>query len=120
MNIPYLGVVFFMVFAKITGSVLILFGIYIGLVHFELFSNVMFGINLVSVGIVIFIAHELVALFSNISSGGNKIIGIGVPLLFIIVAGSNFIINYMPEMIALNLKLIIAVIMCAEGLYRLH
>ncbi len=109
-----------MVFAKITGSVLILFGICIGLVHFELFSEIIYGVSLVSVGIIIFIAHELFALFNNISSGGNRIIGIGVPLLFIAVAGSNFIINYMPEMIALNLKLIIAVIMCAEGLYRLH
>ncbi len=109
-----------MVFAKIEGFALIFLGLLVGLIHFKMLSDVIYGINIITIAIFVFIAHEAYAIFKNLSSGGNKIISIGVPLLFIIIAGSYFIRAYIPELIALNITLIIAVLMCAEGLYRLH
>jgi len=109
-----------MVFARITGIIIILLGIFIGLSHFNIVSNTLFGFDLIMIGILIFIAHEAYSLIRNLSSDGNKLISTGVPLLFIIIAGSYFIRRYLPEIIASNIILIIAVLMCAEGLYRLH
>jgi len=109
-----------MVLAKITGGILIIFGIFVGLNHFGLFSYTLFGLDVVIIGILLFIAHEIYALVTNLSSDGNKAVGIGVPLLFTVIAGSYFIKEYIPEPIASNILLITAVLMCAEGLYRLH
>ena len=109
-----------MVFARITGIIIILLGIFIGLFHFNIVSNTLLGFDLIMIGILIFIAHEAYALIRNLSSDGNKLISIGVPLLFIIIAASYFIKAYTPEVIASNTPLIIAALMCAEGLYRLH
>ena len=109
-----------MVFARITGFITILLGIFIAVSHFGFLPNIMFGFNLVIIGILVFIVHELFALFMNISHDGNKIISVGVPLLFTLIAGSYFIRPYLPAVIASNILLIIAVLMVAEGLYRLH
>ena len=109
-----------MVFAKITGILIILLGIFIGLTHFNILSNIYFGFDLVMIGILLFILHEAFALFMNMKSDGNKIIGIGVPSLFIIIAASYFLRAYIPGAIASNITLIIPVLMIAEGLYRLH
>lgn len=109
-----------MVFAKIEGFALVFLGLLVGLIHFKMLSDVIYGINVITIAIFVFIAHEAYSLFKNLSSGGNKIISIGVPLLFIIIAGSYFIISYLPEPIASNILIITAAIICAEGLYRLH
>lgn len=109
-----------MVFARITGFLTILFGIFIGVSHFGFLPNTIFGFNFVTIGILVFIVHELFALFMNISHDGNKIIGVGVPLLFAIVAGSYFLSSYLPAAVASNILLIISVLMVAEGLYRMH
>ena len=109
-----------MVFAWITGLVTILFGIFIGISHFGFLPDTIFGFNIVTIGIIVFIIHELFALFKNMSSDGNKIISAGVPLLFTILAASYFIRSYLPGLLAANIQLIIAVLMVAEGLYRLH
>ncbi|MEA2036178.1 MAG: hypothetical protein U9O94_01615 [Nanoarchaeota archaeon] len=109
-----------MVLAQITGFVIILLGIFIGLTHFELIPDTISGFNLVSIGILVFIAHEAYALISNYANTENKLIGVGVPLLFVLIAGSYFIREFVPESISSSLTLVIAVLMCAEGLYRLH
>ena len=109
-----------MVFARITGAITIIFGIFIGLTHFNIISNYYFGLDLVMIGILLFIIHEAFALFMNMKSEGNKTISIGVPSLFIIVAASYFVRAFLPGAIASNITLIIPVLMIAEGLYRLH
>jgi len=109
-----------MAFAQITGIIIILFGISIGLVHFNLISSTVLGFNIVTIGILFFMLHEAYALIRNLSSDTNKIISVGVPLLFILIAGSNFIRPYLPGLIASNLTLIITILMIVEGLYRLH
>ncbi|MBW2975529.1 hypothetical protein KY366_07450 [Candidatus Woesearchaeota archaeon] len=109
-----------MVFARICGAVIIVLGAVIGVVHLGFLPETMHGVNVVAVGISLFIFHELFALFMNALGDGNKIVSTGVPLLFIIIAGSYFIMPYLPEMISSNILLVIAVLMCAEGLYRLH
>jgi len=109
-----------MVFARITGIIIILFGIFIGLTYFKIISNTLFGYNFVMIGIILFIIHEAYALIRNLLGGTNKIIGIGVPLIFIIIAGSYFIKENLPEAIVSTIPLITAALMIAEGLYRLH
>lgn len=109
-----------MVFARITGIIIIILGIFTGLTYFNILSPILFGYNLVFIGIIIFIAHELHALVMNLSSDGNKIVGIGVPLLFILVAASYFVRSYLPDAIVSTTPLITAAFMIAEGLYRLH
>lgn len=108
-----------MVFTKITGIIIIILGIFIGLNHFNIISTTLFGFNLVTIGIIIFIAHEALALVMNLSSG-NKIVSIGVPLLFILIAGSYFVQTRLPQVVSSNMLLIISILMIVEGLYRLH
>ena len=109
-----------MVFARITGIIIILFGIFTGLTYFKILQDTYFGYNIVMVGIIIFIAHELFALVMNLFNDSNKIVSIGVPLIFIAVAASYFVRSYIPEAIVPVIPLITAAFMCAEGLYRLH
>jgi len=109
-----------MVFARITGIIIIILGIFIGLTYFNILSPILFGYNVIMIGLIIFIAHELHALIMNLSSDSNKIVSIGVPLIFIIVAASYFIRIYLLEAVASTIPLISAAFMCAEGLYRLH
>ena len=109
-----------MVLAQITGIIVIIFGIFIGLNYFEIVPETFFGYNIVMIGIILFIAHEAYALIRNLSGETNKIVGIGVPLIFIIITGSYFIKGYLPEAIASTIPLITAALMVAEGLYRLH
>lgn len=108
-----------MVFAKITGVIIIAFGILIGLFHFSVLPARIQGIDFVPIGILVFIAHEALALFQN-SGSANKLIAFGVPIIFILVASSYFVISIMPEKISSVIPLAIAILMCAEGLYRLH
>jgi len=107
-------------FTKITGIIIILLGIFIGLTHFEVISNTLLGYDLVMIGILIFIAHELFALFMNLKSDTNKIISMGVPSLFILIAASYFARAFLPDFIASSIPLVIAILMVVEGLYRLH
>ena len=109
-----------MVFARITGFLTILFGIFIGVFHFGFLPSTIFGFDIVMIGIFVFIAHELFALFMNMSYDGNKIISVGVPLLFTLISGSYFLRAYLPQSLSSNILLIISVLMIAEGLYRLH
>ncbi len=109
-----------MVLARITGIVLILFGIFIGLTYFEIIPDTFLDYNLVVIGIVIFIAHEAFAIVGNITGGTNKIIGIGVPLIFIIIAALYFVKTFLPEAVSSTAPLVTAALMVAEGLYRLH
>ncbi|MBU0628811.1 MAG: hypothetical protein KKC75_06480 [Nanoarchaeota archaeon] len=109
-----------MVFARITGTIIIIFGLFIGSTYFNLIPSRLFGYDFILIGIILFIVHELHALIMNLSSDGNKIVGVGVPLLFMIISASYFIQSYLPEAIIQALPLIIAAFMLAEGLYRLH
>ncbi|MFH1641468.1 MAG: hypothetical protein ABIC04_01055 [Nanoarchaeota archaeon] len=104
---------------KIMGVLIIIMGILIGLIHFNILHNVIPGINLVNIGIIIFVFHELMGLITHLFKDGNKMISVGVPLLFIIVASSYFVRDYIP-IIGEHITLIIPVIMVVEGLYRLH
>ena len=109
-----------MVFARITGVVMILFGILIGGAHTGLFTPKPFGLNVVLIGLLVFIAHEVFALVMNYKGEGNKIISVGVPLVFIVIASSYFVSSFLPGFIADHVLLVNAVLMVAEGLYRLH
>lgn len=109
-----------MVFDKITGSSIVILGILIGLVYFDIIQNTFFAIDFVVIGIIIFIIHELINAMLNFSHTENKVIGLGVPVLFSILAGSYFIKDFMPQPISQVLLLMIAVLMIAEGLYRMH
>ncbi|MBI2139954.1 hypothetical protein HYU14_03450 [Candidatus Woesearchaeota archaeon] len=107
-------------FARLTGGIIILFGVFIGLFHFHYIKEAVFGVNIVMLGIALFIVHELHALVRNAFGEGNKLVSIGVPVFFILIAGSYFAIALLPKAIAENLLLIISVLMVAEGLYRVH
>ncbi len=109
-----------MVFTRITGIIIIIFGIFVGFTYFKLTSNILFGYDFVMIGLLLFIAHEAYALIKNLSTDTNKIVSIGVPLVFIAIAASYFIKIYLPESIASTIPLITAALMVAEGLYRLH
>jgi len=109
-----------MVFARITGIIIILFGILIGLTYFSIIPTTFLNYDFVMIGIIIFIAHEAYALIMNIAGGTNKIVGIGVPLIFMIIAASYFVKTFLPEAISSTVPLITAALMVAEGLYRLH
>jgi hypothetical protein len=109
-----------LVFAKITGIIIIILGIIIGLIHFTIIPPTFLNPDVAMIGILIFIAHEAYALIRNLFSDGNKVVSVGVPLLFMAVAGSFFIKAYIPDTLSSNLTLIIPVLMVAEGLYRLH
>ena len=105
---------------KIMGIGVILFAILIGLVHFGFISEEMFGINLVLIGVFVFLAHNLHAILRGFSHEGNKVVSIGVPALFILIGASYFFRTYLPSTISSSILLLIAVLMLAEGLYRLH
>ena len=109
-----------MVFARITGTIIILFGILIGLNYFNIIPDTLLNYNFVTIGIILFIAHEAYALIRNLFGDTNKIVGIGVPLIFIIIAASYFIRTILPEAVSSTIPLVTAALMVAEGLYRLH
>ena len=109
-----------MVFARITGIVIILFGALIGLNYFNIIPTTILGYDFIMIGIILFIVHEAYALIRNLMGGTNKIVGLGVPLVFMIIAGAYFIRQNLPKAIALTIPLITSALMLAEGLYRLH
>jgi hypothetical protein len=109
-----------MVFARITGIVIILFSILIGMIHFNFLSDVLFGLNIVFIGIFLFIADQVFAMVKNFAHSENKFISLGVPIIFILIVSTYFISSFLPDSISVNIKLIVAVLMLAEGLYRLH
>ena len=47
-------------------------------------------------------------------------IGMGVPLIFIIIAAAYFVSAFLPESVSSVVPLVTAALMAAEGLYRLH
>ena len=105
---------------KITGIILVILGILVGLISFEIVQQYIGTIDIIMIGVAIFILHEVGALLMNTFHSDNKLVSLSIPLIFIIIAGSYFIKDMLPEVISANLILIIAALMCAEGLYRLH
>ena len=106
--------------AVITGILLILFGAFFGSVHFQAFDVGLLPFDALLIGVVLFIAHEAFALFHNLRGDGNKIIGAGVPLLFMGAASAHFWRQFLPAAVGQNLYLVLGVLMAAEGLSRLH
>ncbi|MBI2576052.1 hypothetical protein HYV84_02475 [Candidatus Woesearchaeota archaeon] len=106
--------------AIITGILLILSGAFFGSVHLRLVTADAFPFDPMLIGVVFFIMHESFALFHNLRGDGNKIIGAGVPLLFIAAASAHFWKEFLPAVVGQNLYLVLGVLMAAEGLYRLH
>ncbi|MBW2989118.1 hypothetical protein KY358_02240 [Candidatus Woesearchaeota archaeon] len=109
-----------MALTKITGMIIILFGFFIGLTYFNIVPGTIFGYDFIMVGVIIFILHEAHALIRNSLSDTNKIVSVGVPLIFMITAGSYPARGFFPEAIASSIPLVISAFMVSEGLYRLH